>query len=247
MPFSNETIWIIGASSGIGRELAKSGAKLMLSARSADKLTALQQSLGAEHQAYPLDVSDRQQVQEVCAQLTKLPGGVDRIIFMSALYQPDPIANMDLEFMSKMVDVNLKGAFYLTHGVLPVFAQQQSGQMVLCGSVAGYTGLPNGQPYSATKAAIINFAESLYAEAPDYMDVKLINPGFVNTLMTAKNSFKMPMIITPEQAACLMIKGLRKTAFEIHFPKKFTLLLKLLASLPYRLKLFCIRRMPKNS
>ncbi|MDB2415456.1 SDR family NAD(P)-dependent oxidoreductase, partial [Rickettsiales bacterium] len=205
MNFEDETIWIIGASSGIGKELsiklASHGAKLILSARRESELKKLQKELGPEHKIYPLDVSDKKQVKEVCAKIAKLKNGVDRVLFMPALYKPDSIANMDLEFMSKAVDVNIKGAMYITHAILPIFEKQKSGQIALCGSVAGYTGLPNGQPYSATKAAIINFAESLHAEAPDYINIKLISPGFVQTPMTAKNDFDMPMIITPQKAA----------------------------------------------
>jgi short-subunit dehydrogenase len=247
MTFKNEAIWIIGASSGIGRELAvqlvDSGAKLILSARSEDELKKLQKELGAGHKFYQMDVSDSKQVKELCSQIAKLKSGIDRVIFMPALYKPDSIANMDLEFMSKMIDVNIKGALYTIHGILPIFEKQKSGQIALCGSVAGYTGLPNGQPYSATKAAIINFAESLHSEVPCYIDVKLISPGFVSTPMTEKNDFDMPMVITPEQAANSIIKGLNKSAFEIHFPKKFTLLLKLLSIIPYRFKLSLTRKM----
>jgi len=247
MNFKDETIWIIGASSGIGRELAiqlaDKGAKLILSARREDELNKLQKKLGTVHKIYPLDVSDPKQVKEICSKISKLKSDVDRVIFMPSLYKPDSITNMDLDFMSKMIDVNIKGAICVTHGVLSIFEKQKSGQIVLCGSVAGYTGLPNGQPYSATKAAITNFAESLYTETPDYIDVKLISPGFVQTPMTAKNDFKMPMIITPEQAASAIIQGLNKNTFEINFPKKFTLILKLLSILPYRLKLFLTKKM----
>lgn len=247
MTFKNETIWIIGASSGIGRELAiqlaDSGAKLILSARREGELKKLQKELGAGHKIYPLDVADNSQVKEVCSKTAKLKSGIDRVIFMPALYKPDSISKMDMEFMSKMVDVNIKGALYVTHGVLPIFEKQKSGQIALCGSVAGYTGLPNGQPYSATKAAVTNFAESLHAESPEYVDIKLISPGFVSTPMTDKNDFDMPMVITPEQAAGSIIKGLNKSAFEIHFPKKFTVLLKLLSIFPYRLKLSLTRKM----
>lgn len=250
MTFRDETIWIIGASSGIGRELALQlvgyGAKLIISARREDELKKLQKKIGAEHKIYPLDVSDSKQVREVCSKVGKLKSKIDRAIFMPALYKPDSIASMDLDFMSSMVDVNIKGALYITHGILPIFEKQRSGQIALCGSVAGYAGLPNGQPYSATKAAITNFAESLYTEVPDYINVKLISPGFVETPMTSKNNFEMPMIITPEKAAAYIISGLNKSNFEIHFPKKFTFMLKFLSILPYRFKLFLTKKMRRN-
>ena len=103
-------------------------------------------------------------------------------------------------------------------------------------------GLPQGQPYSATKAAIINLAESLNTECGDTVDIKLISPGFVRTPLTDKNSFPMPMMMEPEQAARMIADGLLSRRFEIHFPKKFTLLLKALRLLPYALSLRLMRR-----
>ena len=249
MTFNNKTIWIIGASSGIGRALAVAladlGAQLILSARREEALQTLQQELGDGHLVYPLDVAKSNDVKEVCEKIAQQTGHLDCVLYLPALYQPASIANMELAFASKMVDVNIKGAFYVTHGILPIFEKQQAGQIVLCGSVAGYTGLPNGQPYSATKAALANFAESLYAETPDYIDVKLISPGFVHTPLTEKNTFEMPLITTPQQAARTIIEGLGKEAYEIHFPKKLTFILKLLSLLPYRLKFFLTKKMKK--
>ena len=246
MPFKNETIWIIGASSGIGRELsmqiAKSGAYLILSARRECELKKLQKELHGNHKIYPMDVSDKEQVKNTCDEISKLENGINRVIYMPAIYKPNFIIDMDLDFMSKMVDVNIKGAFYVTQGVLNIFKNQGYGQIALCASIAGYNGLPYGQPYSATKAAIINFTESLHAEAPKYIDVKLISPGFVSTPMTAVNKFHMPMIMTPQKAANEIINGLKNDAFEIHFPKKFTRLLKFLSLIPYWLKLKIIRK-----
>jgi short-subunit dehydrogenase len=103
--------------------------------------------------------------------------------------------------------------------------------------------LPEGQPYSATKAAIINLAESLHAEEGHHIDVKLISPGFVRTPLTDKNDFAMPMIIEPDQAAIAIADGLLSKRFEIHFPKRFTMLLKLLRALPYGLSLKITARM----
>jgi short-subunit dehydrogenase len=241
MSFKGQTIWIVGASSGIGRELAVKlagkGATLILSARRQKELEQLQNELGVKHKVYPLDVADQKQVSQLCSEVATF-GKLDRVICMSSVYEPGSVASMDLDSMSGVVDVNLKGPIYLASGVLPIFEKQKAGQIVFCGSVAGYTGLPDGQPYSSTKAAIANFAESLKAEVSSYIDVKLISPGFVKTPMTDKNDFTMPMIISSEEAASLIIKGLDKSAFEIHFPKRFTLIMKFLSIMPYCLKLF---------
>ena len=155
---------------------------------------------------------------------------------------PMKIDKLDMEITRQMIEVNLLGAFNTVHAVLPILAKQSRGQVALCGSVAGYIGLPGGQPYSATKAAIINLAETLHAELPKKIDVKLISPGFVRTPLTDKNNFNMPMMISPEQAAIYIADGLLSKNFEIHFPKKFTIILKFLELLPYWLKLFITRR-----
>ena len=133
--------------------------------------------------------------------------------------------------------------FNVVHAALPILKEQKSGQIALCGSVAGYIGLSGGQPYSATKAAVMNLAESLHAECPNHIDIKLISPGFVRTALTDKNDFSMPMILTPETAAKAIANGLHTKRFEIHFPKKFTLMLKFLRLLPYVIGLFITKKL----
>lgn len=244
MRFDGETIWIIGASSGIGEalahELARRGASLILSARREAQLQSLQEGLGGEvHRVVPLDVSDAQQVRDVARDI----GPVDRMVHLAALYDPSAIRDIDVANAAVLVQVNLLGTLHVAQAALEIFTSQKRGQIVLCGSVAGYVGLPKGQLYSATKAGVRNFAESLYAEAPDHVDVKLISPGFVRTPMTDKNDFDMPMRIEPEDAATAIADGLTNGAFEIHFPKRFTILLKLIALLPNRLRLALTRRL----
>lgn len=233
--FEGKNIWIIGASSGIGHALSKDlsqrGAKLILSARSADKLEALKTELAGDTHVYPVDISNLESLQNALKFVQEKCGHIDSIINLAALYEPASIKDMNIEKARLLVDVNLTGSLNLIHAALPVLKSQSHGQFVLCGSVAGYRGLPNGQPYSATKAAIINLAESLKVENPD-LDIKLISPGFVRTPLTDKNDFEMPMMIEPEEAAKAIADGLLKKNFEIHFPKKFTILMKLLRLLP---------------
>ncbi len=247
MDFSGEHIWIIGASSGIGEalahELSAQGATLILSARRKQELEALNKTLGGTHYVYPLDVSKAEQVRETTQAIAKNVGCLDRVIFMAAIYKPADISARDYDFTKTLVEVNLLGAIYVTYALLPVFEAQQKGQIVLCGSVAGYTGLPGGQPYSATKAAIMNFAESLHAEAKAYLGVKLISPGFVRTRITDKNTFSMPMRLEPPQAAKVIAKGLKARAFEIHFPKGFTFIVKFLRFLPYPISLWLTKKL----
>jgi short-subunit dehydrogenase len=245
--FQGKHIWIIGASSGIGealsRCLASRGAILALSARKSEALNRLNRELNNAHLSLPLDVTDQNELIEARKFLEEQWGKIDSVILLSAMYEPMTFSTLDIPVVRHIIETNLLAAFYAVSATLPFLKQQGYGQLVLCGSIAGYSGLPNGQPYSATKAAIINLAESLRAETLDFpaIDIKLINPGFVKTPMTDKNSFSMPMIITPEEAAEAIASGLQSKAFEIHFPKRFTRIMKLLRHLPYWLY-FCIMR-----
>ena len=237
--FANERIWIIGASSGIGRALAvhlsSQGAQLVLSARAQDALAQLNTELGGAHQVLSCDAAQPGTFNDAIKTIRERPAKLDRIIHLAALYDPMPMKALDMAKVASILEVNLLGTFALVHAALPLLEAQGGGQLALCGSVAGYIGLPNGQPYSATKAAVMNLAESLRAECPSSIDIKLISPGFVRTGLTAKNTFTMPMMMEPEDAAIAIAEGLKSRAFEIHFPKAFTLSLKLLRQLPYPL------------
>ena len=248
--YKNEIVWIVGASSGIGaalaRELAGRGASLALSARRKDELEKLSASLDGNHKVFALDITDAETMTPTAQAIRAAFGRIDRVVFLAASYAPMRIDALNTAVTKQIVDINLTGAFNLTEAVIPVLKSQKTkGQIALCGSIAGYIGLPGGQPYSATKAAVINLTESLYAECGNDFDVKLISPGFVRTPLTDKNDFAMPMMIEPEQAAREIADGLLSNSFEIHFPKKFTMLLKLLRALPYSLSL-CITPLLKH-
>lgn len=233
-----KTVWIIGASSGIGYalalELAARGARLALSARREDALRHLMGKTGSNPLILPVDVSKPESITAALPRVTQHFGTLDSVIVLAAMYHPGSVAEVDTDVTSQIIQTNLMGTFHILSTVLPYYRLQKKGQIALCGSVAGYVGLPGGQPYSATKAAINNLAESLATEEkPNGIDVRLICPGFVETPMTAKNNFHMPMMIRPEEAAKAIADGLAGSAFEVHFPKRFTFLMKLLKALPY--------------
>ncbi|WP_052741714.1 SDR family NAD(P)-dependent oxidoreductase [Kiloniella litopenaei] len=235
--FKGAHIWILGASSGIGlalaRELSDAGAILALSSRRRPELNDINEALGGQHLVVPCDVSIPASLKEASDKIAQSFARLDSAIYMAGYYNPTRFEDIEVEELRKTIDINLTGAFVFSHHVLAILQKQSAGQIALCASVAGFRGLPNGQPYSATKAAMINLAESLRAENKiPAIDIKVINPGFVRTPMTDKNPFKMPMIIEPEDAAKAIAVGLQTKAFEIHFPKKFTYFLKLLRILP---------------
>lgn len=249
--FSGKTYWILGASSGIGaalaRELAGRGARMILSARRKDKLEALSSALGEGHLVLPVDAADPEAVMAAGQAIAGQVDHIDGAIFMAATYTPHDQAQKDLAIIHAMNATNIGGAFNMVHAILPQMQEQGFGQVVLCGSVAGYRGLPYGQPYCAAKAAIISYAESLKIELePENIDVKVICPGFVETPLTDKNDFPMPFLITAERAAREIAKGLKSRAFEIRFPKRMIALMKVLHALPAPLYFMAGKVMLKN-
>jgi short-subunit dehydrogenase len=245
--WQDKTVWLIGASSGIGRALAQAfaerGARLLLSARRENALSELAESLGKQHLVLPLDISDEQSVIAVVKRITQQNIRVDSIICLAGAYEPGRIDELTSDTQAAIINTNINGTFNVIRHTLAMLREHQ-GQLAIYGSVAGYRGLPKGQPYSATKAALINLAESLYLEEqPNQVDVKLINSGFVDTDLTRKNQFAMPMMISTEEAAEAIINGLGKSAFEIHFPKRFTYLMKCLQRMPNWLFFVLARRM----
>ncbi len=233
--------WIIGASSGIGAALAKSlaqrGEVLALSGRDATALEAVRSDLaGQGHKVLPLDVRDPATLAAAMDALAQSWPRIDRIIFMAGIYEPMGLADLDVLQVEQILSVNLAGAFNLISVALPILLDQEPRcQVAFCASVAGYRGLANAQPYGATKAGLINLVESLKVEHGERLDVRLISPGFVETRLTEKNSFDMPFRLTPEQAGERIAKGLQRRGFELHFPKRFTWIMKALACLPYAL------------
>lgn len=243
-----ERIWIIGASAGIGAALARAWAQdvraapvqLILSARSTGALSDLLTDLGADHMALPCDVGDLGSLEAAAEQLSA-QGPLDRIIHLAALYDPGKLVEQDPEVAAQIVRVNLMGSFHVAQ--LAAKLLRPGGQLALCGSAAGFIGLPQGQIYSATKAGVINLAESLRSEWSGQFDVRLISPGFVDTRLTQKNDFTMPAMIPPARAAQDIIDGLNGRSFEIHFPRRFTRMLKLISALPYRVSLPMLKRL----
>jgi NAD(P)-dependent dehydrogenase (short-subunit alcohol dehydrogenase family) len=189
--------------------------------------------MGPRHLAIPCDVNKLEDIRKAVADVQAVFTTIDSIIFMSAIYAPGPVLSVPLDDVRRVFETNIIAAFSLAHVILPVLRRQGRGQFALCASVAGYRGLPNGQPYAATKAAVISLAETLrIEESPHGIDIRVINPGFVDTPMTAKNKFKMPMLQTPQTAAAAIADGLAGRSFEIHFPKAFTFFMKTLRLLP---------------
>jgi NAD(P)-dependent dehydrogenase (short-subunit alcohol dehydrogenase family) len=243
--WQGRSVWLIGASSGIGLATAQAlhaaGARVVVSARKAE---LLQQFVDAHPgaQAVVLDVSDRAAVHQA-TQHIQAEQGLDVVIYCAGYYKPVRATAYDLEEMLRHQSVNYVGALHMLDAVLPPLLAQGFGHLSLVASVAGYRGLPQSLAYGPTKAALIHLAEALYLDvSAQGLGVSVVNPGFVETPLTAQNTFHMPALISPEQAAHDMLRGWAKGAFEIHYPKRFTRWLKLMRVLPYRWYFALVRR-----
>lgn len=231
-------VWLVGASSGIGaalaRSLARRGAILALSARRAPALESMVAAAAQGSLALPLDIRDPDAIARASAQLQSCWGGIDLVIWLAGTWAPMRAAEFDLPRAREIVDVNLGGLLNGLAAILPMMIAQQAGGIVLVASVAGYRGLPGSLVYGPTKAAMINLAESLHLDLRERrVGVWLVNPGFVETPLTATNEFPMPALIPADTAAEEIVRGLASGRFEIHFPKRFTRVLRLLRRLPY--------------
>jgi NAD(P)-dependent dehydrogenase (short-subunit alcohol dehydrogenase family) len=238
-----KTVWITGASTGIGREiaiqLAQQGVTVAASARSADKLA----SLGHGIHPFPLDVTDKDAVMAAAAEIETQLGPIDLALFGAGTYAPADIGNLDPAQFATTMSVNYMGVINGLAAVLPRMRKRRAGHIAWIASVAGYRGLPKAAAYGPTKAALINLAESLKPEL-ELLDIKtsVINPGFVETPLTEQNDFKMPFLMQPEEAARLTIEGLKRGRFEIAYPWQFVTMLKIGRLLPYNLYFRMIRR-----
>ena len=140
------------------------------------------------------------------------------------------------------METNFFGVLYCIKAVENYFKNKKDGHISIVSSIAAYRGLPNSSGYGPSKAALTNLTESLYFDFKKYnVRISLVSPGFIKTPLTDKNEFPMPFIKSPEFAAEKMFNGLTKSkAFEIHFPKALTILLKIFRVLPYKIYLFLI-------
>ena len=234
MPLPWKTAWVTGASTGIGREialqLAASGVKVAASARSAAKLADLDTGI----EVYPLDVTDANAVQDTVARIEVELGPIDLAVLGAGAYTPVAASAIDPGVFSNTMAVNYMGVVNCLAGLTPRMMARGHGHVAWIASVAGYVGLPQAAAYGPTKAALINLGESLYPELKRAgVKVSVINPGFVETPLTAQNDFPMPFLMKADEAGRRSIAGLVSGRFEIAYPRRFAAILKLARLLPY--------------
>jgi NAD(P)-dependent dehydrogenase (short-subunit alcohol dehydrogenase family) len=229
--------WVVGASSGIGRATAsalhRQGAHVIVSARQAHALDLfVREHPGA--MAWPMDATDPSSAHGALAAITRQTGRApDLALYCAGHYKAQSAHAYDVGEMRRHLAVNYEGVLYWLDALLPAMLKAGRGHISLVGSVAGYRGLPLSMAYGPTKAALNNLAECLYLDLhPRGLGVSIINPGFVDTPLTAQNHFDMPEMITPEEAAQAILRGWAAGRFEMNFPWRFTVWMRLLRHLP---------------
>jgi len=233
----NKTIWITGASSGIGKALAikfsKEGWNVAISARRENLLEEIAKSNNNIY-PFPLDVTNSEKCKSIFESVIKKTGEINISVFCAGIHDPKSEKKLNIEKIRKIMEVNFFGTVNSINAIYDYYKEKKSGQISIVSSVAGYRGLPAAGAYCASKSALSSFAESLYFDLKRFnVRVSLVNPGFIKTPMTDQNDFPMPMMKSAEFAAEQMFKGLtQKKAFEIHFPVAFTSMMKVLKVIP---------------
>ena len=247
---NQKKIWITGASSGIGKavaeKFAKEGWMVAVSARRKEILENMSKDQNIF--SFPLDVTKSEDCKNVFDSIISKFENVDLCIFCSGTYDPKKEQEMDLKQNKFVMDVNYFGTLNCVKAVEKYFKDKRNGHISIVSSIAGYRGLPNSSGYGPSKAALTNFAESIYFDFKKFnVRVSVISPGFIKTPLTDKNEFDMPFLKSPEYAADKVYKGLvNSNSFEIHFPKQLTLILKFLRILPYKIYLFLVDKLVKR-
>jgi len=242
----SKRIWLVGGSSGIGLELLKlwliNGDKLIVSARK----TSTNKMLQALTQIYPdnlklidIDVADTTSIENAINKVWNTYNGLDTWFYNAGAYESMKADEWQFNHFKTMNDVNYLGAVNIMTELYPLFKEQGNGRWVVNLSISSYIGLPYAGGYSAPKAALLNFSESIQPELLEKnIQIQVINHGFVKTRLTSKNNFDMPQLMEPEVAAKTIFEALEEPyRFEIRFPFAISLFLRILRLLPYKFSL----------
>ena len=247
-------ILIIGGTFGIGYELAKKylgkSENLIILGRNEEKLGIIQEEFSTTDTNIiikKLDVTSLEECQKVIDLIISEIKKIDLVVYASGFYKPNNTFDVDLDLYRKTIEVNFMGLINVMSKILPQLKNQQSGHIAMISSLAGFFGLPNSSGYGPSKAAMMNYSESIYNDCKkNNIYVSVINPGFVKTRLTDQNDFYMPFLMSAEKAADIIYKGLEKKKYDITFPFVMSLIFKTLRILPKPIFLFLIKFMVKT-
>lgn len=225
--WSGKKYWLVGAGDGLGAALARrmsaAGAHVIVSARSENKLKGVAESLPNDGSFQTVDVSDCESVRRAAEAV----GRIDGVVFLAGVYWPFSAQNWNAEEANAMADVNFTGLVRVMGQVVPDFVTRDAGHIVITGSLSGFRGLPGSIGYTASKAGTMSLAECMYADLrKTNVTVQVSNPGFIKTQLTDKNDFRMPFIMTPDEAAEHMFQHMNSNRFKQSFPTLFSWLFR---------------------
>jgi short-subunit dehydrogenase len=234
---SDGLCWVTGASSGIGEKLVerlvRQGWRIAVTARSEDKLKALEAAHPGQVFAAPADISDPDAVKQAVARIESDHGPIARAILNAGIYLSIDAANPNFEDYAKTFAVNLNGTAACLCAITPRMVERGAGQIAIVSSATAFGGMPTASAYGASKAALVNMAECYRLELHRYgVLVQAITPGFVETPAQDDNEFPKPFMISADTAARRIVSGLKSKRFEITFPRRFTWMLKAIYALP---------------
>ncbi|NVK44621.1 MAG: SDR family NAD(P)-dependent oxidoreductase [Oceanospirillaceae bacterium] len=248
-------IWVIGASTGIGLALAKAyaqaGHKVIISARSQSALDEIAQA-GSNMTPLALDVTQDNSLREAMDYLAEHEIYLDKVILNAGTCEYIDSYEIERDTVRRVMETNFFGVLNVLQSLLPWLRIGKGNgvtqpQIVFVSSSVTYQALPRAGAYGASKAALRYFAECLRADlVHENFDIRIVSPGFVKTPLTDKNDFPMPFLLEVDDAARRIVKGLAGSAFDIHFPKRFTWALKFIGVLPDWLRLPIIAKASRH-
>jgi len=242
---SKKLIWITGGSSGIGFATAKYFLKnnwnVVISSSNIEKLTNAKNKIINENNIENLhtikcDITNKVEIKETIAYIESKIGTISIALLNAAAYSPNKNQEFDINNYELLIDVNLKGTLYCIDALKEVM-EHKDNTIAIVSSPIGYRGWPTSGAYGMTKAAQLNLSESLFFDFKKIgINIRVINPGFIDTEATRLNSFKMPFLKSADFAAEKIYNGLvHKKKFEIYFPFFIVFCVKILRIIPYRL------------
>lgn len=225
--WTGKRYWLVGAADGLGAALAhrmsRAGAHVIVSSRSEGKLRDLVSELPNEASYQTVDVADDASVVAAAEAI----GQIDGVVFLAGVYWPFSAQEWNAQEANAMADINFTGLVRVMGRVVPQFVSRDAGHIVITGSLSAFRGLPGSIGYTASKAATLSLAECMYADLRQTgVDVQIANPGFIKTQLTDKNDFKMPFLMTPEEAAEHMFQHISSNRFKKSYPGLFSLVFR---------------------
>jgi short-subunit dehydrogenase len=246
-----KVVWITGASGAICGEVARmlsaAGVTIAGTARPSERLNTLV-AQSERIKPYPADVLDPAALKKTVARIEAELGPIELALLGTGMYAPFDLRNIELDGFHRSMTLNVDGVINAVAAVLPQMLARKTGHIAIMGSLFGYSGWPENGSYGASKAAVINLAESLSLELHNTgVDLTIVNPGFVDTpLNAAYDPKKKLFVMSAEKCARKILAKLPRKPYEIAFPREVSVFLKTARCLPRAISFPLIRWFVKN-